>query len=133
MSGAADVFDAFAFLAMLGEVAEAPLGACPAPVEFGDPSGLRSDPRGPESTPDQGFRDFSRISLSRGVQPVSEPRNPPLAWRCLPFGPERGAAFALARQQPDACRTCAGHRWWRHPDGTPCCEICHPSPTCHTT
>ena len=128
MSDTAPVFDAFAFLATLREVAEAPPAACPAPVGFSDPSGSRPDPSGREPAPHEAFRSFRRISPSRGVQPAPEPPAPPLPWRRLPFGPERGAAFAFARQQPGACRTCAGRSWWRHPDGTPCCTVCHPSP-----
>lgn len=33
-------------------------------------------------------------------------------WWTLPYGPERGAAFAAARLAPGACRCCAGRRWW---------------------
>src|SRR4051812_31217414 len=33
-------------------------------------------------------------------------------WRMLPYGRERGRAFAEAQVQPGACRCCAGRRWW---------------------
>ena len=131
MSDTAATFDAFAFLAKLGEAAEAsaPLpAASPAPTGFSDPSSLRLGPGGPDAAPRHGFRSFSGVSPSTIAEPAPEPFGPPAPWRRLPFGPERGAAFALARQQPGACRVCASHCWWRHPDGTPCCAVCHPSP-----
>jgi hypothetical protein len=81
----------------------------------------------------------ARDGLSaRQPVPASEPlarllhRAPPAAadWRSLPFGPERGEAFAAARLAPDACRRCAGRRWWRGEgaQAAPRCMTCHPPP-----
>jgi len=133
VSGAAEIFDAFAFLATLREAAEASAPArapvaSPREPELSNRSSLRPEPGGVEPAPRNGFRSFRRISASEVALSAPEPFGPPLPWRRLPFGPERGAASALARQEPGACRTCAGRRWWRHPDGTPCCVVCHPSP-----
>ena len=81
----------------------------------------------------------ARDGLSaRQPVPASEPlarllhRSPPAAadWRSLPFGPERGEAFAAARLAPGACRRCAGRRWWRGEgaQAAPRCMACHPPP-----
>lgn len=51
-------------------------------------------------------------------------------WDALPYGPDRGAAFADARVDPGACPTCAGRRWWRHAAdaaGALTCATCHPA------
>jgi hypothetical protein len=55
---------------------------------------------------------------------------PALEWLAMPFGPERGRAFAEARQAPGACSCCAGRTWWRYQGeaGAPTCRTCHPPP-----
>jgi hypothetical protein len=55
---------------------------------------------------------------------------PAAEWRELPYGAERGVAFAEARVMPGACPCCAGRRWWREADEAPPgrCMACHPPP-----
>lgn len=62
--------------------------------------------------------------------PVSRLPSAPADWRALPYGPERGEAFAAARLAPGACHCCAGRRWWRGEGAqtTPRCIACHPPP-----
>lgn len=59
---------------------------------------------------------------------------PPVGWETLPFGEERAAALAIARQTPGACFTCAGRDWWQHgPESRLLCRVCHPPPTVPAT
>lgn len=44
--------------------------------------------------------------------PLRTPPRPATPWWQMPYGAERGAAFAAARRQPGACPMCAGRRWW---------------------
>ena len=49
-------------------------------------------------------------------------------WHRLPYGHERGRAFAAARLQRGRCSCCAGSRWWQEaedPKGWRC-AMCHP-------
>lgn len=131
MSVTAAHFDAFALLAELGgaEGVSPPHGVLPAAAGFSGFSNRQGEPCVPVSVPVSGLRELSGISNRTVAHPAVELPDPPPGWRSLPFGPERGAAFALARRQPGACRICAGRLWWRHPDGAPCCAVCHPAPS----
>lgn len=68
------------------------------------------------------------VALRDGIMaPASAP--PPVRdWRNLPFGAQRGKAFAVARLEAGACFSCAGHRRWCEPDedGPGLCITCHP-------
>jgi hypothetical protein len=57
------------------------------------------------------------------AQPVED-------WRALPYGPARGAAFAVARRASGACGCCAGRRWWTGQGAQAGlrCSTCHPPP-----
>lgn len=63
-------------------------------------------------------------------EPLTAPPRPAVPWHAMPYGAERGRAFAEARRQPGACPHCAGRRWWRRPgtEEAPTCETCHPPP-----
>jgi hypothetical protein len=54
----------------------------------------------------------------------------PEEWWRLPYGPERGEAFAAARVAECACRCCAGRNWWfgEGAQASPRCMTCHPPP-----
>jgi hypothetical protein len=61
--------------------------------------------------------------------PLRTPPRPAEHWSRMPYGSERGRAFAQARRQPGACPTCAGRRWWcevGEPDAGRRCNTCHP-------
>jgi len=62
------------------------------------------------------------------AQPLRRLSPVPADWRALPYGSERGKAFAAARLAPGACRCCAGRRWWRGEgaQAPPRCMTCHP-------
>jgi hypothetical protein len=55
---------------------------------------------------------------------------PAVEWCRLPYGEERGRAFASARRAEGACPTCAGSGWWRGEgeQASPRCGTCHPPP-----
>jgi hypothetical protein len=55
---------------------------------------------------------------------------PAATWRELPYGAERGVAFADARAMLGACPCCAGRQWWREASeaGPRRCMACHPPP-----
>ncbi len=68
-----------------------------------------------------------------GASPATKQPPPPAPaadWRGVPYGAERGRAFAEARAMPGACQCCAGRRWWREADEAPPgrCMACHPPP-----
>lgn len=71
--------------------------------------------------------DVARLVAARDMPASPQPVE---GWRALPYGPERGEAFAAARLAPGACHCCAGRRWWgaeRGEDGLRCLA-CHPPP-----
>jgi hypothetical protein len=63
------------------------------------------------------------------VAPAATPP-PAVDWWHLPYGEERGRAFASARKAKGACPTCAGKRWWsgEGEQAGPRCMSCHPPP-----
>jgi hypothetical protein len=71
----------------------------------------------------------NRDEVKRLLTEAAATRLPCAAWSDMPFGPERGRAFAEARRQPGACRTCAGRMRWcgaSEPDTALRCATCHP-------
>ena len=62
--------------------------------------------------------------------PLPSPPRPAVPWDAMPYGAERGRAFAVARAEPGACPICAGRRWWQRAekDEEPTCSTCHPPP-----
>ena len=69
--------------------------------------------------------DVARLLWTRAAVRMAAPA---VAWHAMPYGAERGEAFAAARLARGACRRCAGRRWWqeaRDPTGWRC-WACHP-------
>ena len=77
---------------------------------------------------------LARLEAAEPVDAAPAPPEPPpppaLPWHAMPYGGERGRAFADARRQPGACPHCAGRRWWRRAgvDEPATCATCHPPP-----
>ena len=101
------------------------------------------NPPNPAPPPASGLDDLGGLGGGRPAEPnivaapvalrapvPAEPPPPASDWWTLPYGPERGEAFAAAREAPGACYGCAGRRWWRGEGETEGgrCWTCHPRP-----
>lgn len=107
------------------------------PVANEAPS-TRSPPPPPDTPDAWGMSDADRVAaLARleAAEPVAvapappePPPSPALPWWQMPYGAERGRAFADAKALRGACPICAGRRWWRRAgtDEAPTCATCHP-------
>ena len=73
-----------------------------------------------------GLSEADKAAALARLAPVS----PAVAWCALPYGAERGRAFAETRRQPGACPNCSGRRWWcetGEADAALRCATCHPA------
>lgn len=113
--------------------------AVPEPVANEAPS-TRSPPPPPD-TPDAsgltGTDHAAALARLEAAEPVAvapappePPPSPALPWHAMPYGAERGRAFAEAKALRGACPICAGRRWWRRAgtDEAATCGTCHPPP-----